>query len=236
MPPFPIALLQPQPQDVEARQNGGATDQVTLTITHATTTYTTIINLSPSTTSSAPTTITTSPAHVTPAAVQTAISITPTNADPPSSGVVVGAVLGSILGTLVLITAIYKCCYNNRSAIWIPPYSTSWDESDSDDDDGSSSNRIHRRGGGGEGFGRSNRHGDRVKRPSRTRTRRSRSETSRSWTTRSDRSWIRRNSRRSKMTNNDGLLGWFFMPSAKPRHTRRSEWVGGRHKTYTTDD
>jgi hypothetical protein len=234
MPPFPIALLQPQLQNVESRQNGDATDQVTLTIMHATTTYTTIINLSPSTASSAPTTIT-SPTQVTPAAVQTTISITPTNADPPSSGVVVGAVLGSILGTLVLITVIYKCCYNNRSAIWIPPYSTSWDESDSDDE-GSSSNRIHRRGGGGEGFDKSNRHGDRVKRPSRTRTRRSRSETL-SGTTRSDRSWSRRNSRRrSKMTNNDGLLGWFFMPSTKPRHTRRSEWVGGRYKTHTTDD
>lgn len=40
----------------------------------------------------------------------------------PSSGAIIGAVLGSIFGFLVLVTLVYKCCYDNRSAAWIPPF------------------------------------------------------------------------------------------------------------------
>lgn len=162
-----------------------------------------------------------------------------TSSGSSNTGVIVGAVLGSILGTLVLLTVLYKCCFDNRSAAWIPTISRHYD-SDSDSERSSRSSRVHRRGGGGEGFGRYNRHGDRVRRPRRARTRRSHREESGS---RSERSYGTRYSRRrSGMTNSDGLLGWFLVPRSTPygyrysekRHTR-SSWAGGGARN-TADD
>lgn len=161
-----------------------------------------------------------------------------------NTGVVVGAVLGSVLGSLVLITVLYKCCFDNRSAAWIPPIPRFYDShSDSDSERSSrSSRRVHRRGGGGEGFGNDNRRGDGVRRPRRARTRRSRREESGS---RSSRSYSSRYGRKksSGMNNNDGLLGWFLVPRSTPygyRYTERkqyrSSWAGGGGARSTADD
>lgn len=169
--------------------------------------------------------------------IQAAQAILPRDAASGSSntGVVVGAVLGSVLGTMVLITFLYKCCFDNRSAAWIPTASRYY-ESDSDSERTSHSG-IHTRGGG---FGRENRHGDRVRRPRRARTRRHRhrdDSESRSHRSHGSRySSGRKNA--SGMNNNDGLLGWFLVPRTTPyrssekRHIRTS-WPEARS---TADD
>jgi len=115
MPPFPLPTIGPH---IHGRQDAG---EVILSITHAYTTYTTTIDLTASTTAAsmrAPTTA-------------AAPEIRSTSPSGPDTGVVIGAVLGSILGTLVLITLFYKCCIDNRSAVWVEPPHTSYD-SDSD--------------------------------------------------------------------------------------------------------
>jgi hypothetical protein len=159
----------------------------------------------------------------------------------PDTGVVVGAVLGSILGTFVLITLLYKCCFDNRSAAWIPTFSSY--DSDTDSERSSPSSRVHRRGGGGDGFGLDNRRGDRVRRPRRAKTRRRRRREESG--SRSERSWsTRRGSRRtSGMSNYDGLLGWFLVPRTTPYRSRyterkqtRSSWAGGGGRGGTADD
>lgn len=237
MAPFPIIESQPQIKEREA-----SPDQITLSITHASTTYTTTIALGASTAiandATAVTTLVTT--DVISAPTQTA-QVTPTDSSSGSNtGVVVGAVLGSVLGTLVLLTVLYKCCFDNRSAAWIPTYRTYYD-SDTDSERSSRSSRVHGRGGG-DGFGTDNRRGDRIRRPRRARTRRHGREESGS---RSEWSYGTRSSRRrrSGMNNNDGLLGWFLVPRTTPyRHSsrysekhRRSSWVG-RGPMNTADD
>lgn len=135
------------------------------------------------------------------------------NSNGPSTGVVIAAVLSSILGTLVLLTVLYKCCVDNRSAAYIPRAHTSYDISSDDECTG-----VRTRGGGLPDHHHPYHH--RVKRPDRARTRcrngsgvRSLSYSSRS----------RYRSRR-RIGKHDGLLGWAFVPR---RTVYRSSYGGG---------
>jgi len=240
MAPFPV--LESKPQFAPRRAEP---DQITLSVTHASSTYATIIPLGNPTAIATDGTATLFPTNPTSTPTQTAQATLPRDTSSGSSnntGVVVGAVLGSILGALVLIVVLYKCCFDNRSAAWIPTLPRYYD-SESDSERSSRSSRVHRRGGGGDGFGRDNRRGERVKRPRRARTRRSRREESGS-RSRSQRSYGTRYERRrsDRMSNHNGLLGWFLVPRTTPRSHRyeekrhtRSPWTRGGARG-TADD
>lgn len=242
MAPFPIVDSQPQNEPRHA-----SPDQITLSITHASTTYTTVIPLGAATaiaSNAAASTFLTTP--VGPARTETGQVTFPrasSSSGSSNTGVVIGAVLGSILGTLVLITIFYKCCIDNRSAAWIPTL-TSYDSDCSDSERSSRSDRrVHRRGGGGLGFGRDNRQGDRVRRPRRAKTRRSRREESGSRSSRSySARYNKRRRRGSGMSNNHGLLGWSLVPRttrygyqySERKHARNS-WAGGGGRSSADD-
>jgi hypothetical protein len=224
MPPFPLAAFHSQSR-FEGRQNGASAVDVVLSITRESTTYTTTIGLTPSTPpASNPTSVPTISQAPTPHA---------TSPNTPNIGVVVGAILGSILGTLVLITVFYKCCIDNRSALYARSQYSSYD-SDTDSGHSSFSDRVRTRGGG---FEHHNRHSG-VRSPHRTRTRRHRNMSERSGS-RSEISWGSRNRRRrrSSMTKRNGMLGWRLAPRTKDYDTYERRWPRDRRdKDFLPDD
>lgn len=128
MPPSPNPTFEPQPH-LDPRQSSG---DAILSITRSSTTYTTTISLATSTpVASVPT-------------MEPINQIQASSSNGPSTGVVVGAVMGSILGALVLITLFYKCCLNNRSAIWVGPTRTNYD---TDSDTSRTRSAVGNRGG-----------------------------------------------------------------------------------------
>jgi hypothetical protein len=227
MAPFQFLPLESQPR-LKVRQSAASPDEITLTITRATTTITTTMELGGATASPTSEAAVTSTAPA-PAATTTLPAAKPTD----SNGVVAGAVLGSILGFLVLVVLIYKCCFNPNSALYIGYnyYSDYDDRSEST----SRSDDIRRRGGWGS-IGK-NRRGDTIRRPERVRTRRHRRDRSRSTSpTRSEttrRSYYYRDRRPSSgMVKKDGMLGWALAPGYGRRYSgRRDIWAGERTTT-----
>jgi len=224
MPPLTLAAFLHQPR-FEARQNGASAVEVVLSITRESTTYTTTIGLTPSTAPvSNPTGSPASGAEL-PAA---------TNPDTPNTGVVVGAIIGSILGALVLITLFYKCCVDNRSAIYSGDRYSTYD-SDSDSGRSSRSSRVRTRGGG---FDQHRRHSS-VRRPRRTKTRIHREMSVRSGSI-SDISWRtrdRRRQRRSSMTKRNGMFGWKLASRPKYHDRYERQWPRDRRdKDFLPDD
>ena len=224
MAPFQFLPLGSQPR-LEVRQSAASPVEITLTITRATTTITTTMDLGGATASP------TSAAAVTPTAPATTTLPAAKSAD--SNGVVAGAVLGSILGFAVLVVLMYKCCFNPSSALYIGYnyYSDYDDRSEST----SRSDDVRRRGGWGS-IGKKRR-GDTLRRPERVRTRRHRTDRSRSTSpTRSEtttRSYYYRDRRPSSgMVKKDGMLGWALAPGHARRYSgRRDIWAGERTTT-----
>jgi len=240
MAPFPALdnMLKAAPH-VGGRQNAASSHEITMTIAHPSTTFTSIIDLGSPTIAPVPT--------VVPVPLSTSIlsGSSPTaqvvvpRGESSDSGVVAGATIGGVLGFFVLVTLFYKCCINNRSALWVPSLYTSYDDSDSEygSSRGSRSSRVRRRGGDAS-WGRRNRRGDRVRKPQRARVRNHRR--SRDSSTSSDGSWStnRRRERRASgptLTNKNGLMGWYWESSGRPKYQgyehRRDVWGGGRGKS-----
>ncbi|KAH7419485.1 hypothetical protein BKA64DRAFT_634169 [Cadophora sp. MPI-SDFR-AT-0126] len=189
-------LLKAQPR-LEVRQND-ALRPITLTVTRATTTFTTIVNLGGATNvppQETPTVITTPVANPDPV-------ISSSSSDPSdNTGVVIGATIGALAGALLLMIFVWKFCYDYRNAVrWRGSYY------DSDTSSSSSSSPSSHRHRSGAGWSRRNVRGHRVTVPRRTYSRRERkSSLSTSSGTRSDSTWMR-NRRRSGWGN--GLFGW----------------------------
>jgi hypothetical protein len=222
MAPFQFLPFESQPR-LEMRQSAASPVEITLTITRATTTIATAMDLGGATASP------TSAAAVTPTAPATTTLPAAKSAD--NNGVVAGAVLGSILGFAVLVVFIYKCCFNPRSALYIGySYDSDYDyrsESTSRSDD------VRRRGGWGS-FEKHRR--DTIRRPERVRTRRHRRDRSRSTSpTRSEttRSYYYKDRRPSSgMVKKNGMLGWALAPGYERRYSgRRDIWAGERSTT-----
>jgi hypothetical protein len=224
---------------VAGRQNTASPHEITMTIAHPSTTYTSIINLG-------------SPTATTPTAVpiplptSTLLGTTPTQvvvsrSDTSDSGIVAGATIGGVLGFFVLIAVFYKCCINNRSALWVPSLYTSYDDSDSENGSSRASrtSRVRRRGGDAS-WSRRNRRGDRVRKPQRAMV--SYHRRHRDSSTSSDGSWSTNRRREGRVSgptlaNKNGLMGWYWASSGRSKgrgyssENRRDVWGGGRGKS-----
>lgn len=226
MAPLPRlpGLLHPQTRKC-MRQNAASPNEITLTIAHPSTTFTNTVNLDAATAATTPTAVPFPiPTSASPEPSPTGRFIVP-RSEHSDSGLVAGATIGAVLGFLVLVVIFYKCCVDNRSALWVPPAYTSYDDSDSEF--GSRSSRVRRRGGDG-GWSRRNRRGDRVRKPQRARVRQHRGHRDRSES--SDQS--RNASRRRKvsgatMANHNGLVGWYWASGGKPK-ARYNHYENGR--------
>jgi len=158
-----------------------------------------------------------------------------TDPNTPNTGVVIAAVLSSILGTLVLLTVLYKCCINNRSAAYIPPAYISHSSSSFSCDDNSGGVR-----GRGGGLPRHYHHG--VCRPeiARTRVRPGCARRNEVISVSRHRSRHREgHGRRSRavMGSRDGMLGWFWMPNTEYGYRdRRYGWPRGSGYSDCIDD
>jgi len=221
---------------IAVRQNAASPNEITLTVAHPSTTYTSTVNLGASTAATTPTAVpfplsTSDPSP-------TAQIVVPHN-DSSDSGLVAGATIGAIFGFLVLVVLLYKCCIDNRSAIWVPPFYTSYDDSDSEfgSSRGSKSSRVRRRGGDG-GWSKRNRKGDRVMKPPRARVKHHGRHRDRSESSDESRGTSRRRGERrvsgATRANNNGLIGWYWASSGRPKgryHNydhRRDVWGDGK--------
>ncbi len=204
---------------------------VTLTETRESTTYTSMITLGTDTVFPAAPTIaptTTSP----PTTVQT-VSPTPAKSSPDNNGVVIGAVLGTFLGLAVLLSLVWKCCYDGRSVLWRPGGGYDDDSSYGSDSLGSSRSsrrKVRRRGGDLDG----------LKRPRRAHIRYRRGHGSydgeyEGWRDERTRS-------RTGPVVRDGIPGWTFAPvrggKRKSSSQRRDSWVESEtvRMRFTVDD
>ncbi|KAK0125636.1 hypothetical protein ONS95_000356 [Cadophora gregata] len=184
---------------LEARQNDAQLRPITLTVTRATTTFTTIVNLGGGATNV--------PTQADPTVVTTPLStpdpvIASGSSDPSdNTGVVIGATIGALAGALLLMIFIWKCCYGYRNAVrWTGRYY------DSDTSSSSSSSPSSYRRRYGDTFNRRNYRGYPVAVPRRTYSRRERKPSlSTSSGSRSDSTWMR-NRRRSGWGHS--LFGW----------------------------
>ena len=108
------SILEVQPR-LEVRQNDAQLRPITLTVTRATTTFTTIVNLGGGATyvpsSQQNPSVTTTPV-ANPDPVIAAGSSDPSD----NTGVVIGATIGALVGALLLMIFIWKCCYDYRKA------------------------------------------------------------------------------------------------------------------------
>ena len=231
MAPLQFHSLELQPHLVLG-QNGASQFEITLTNTQASSTSTTRMELSRRNAStadpSATTTTTSSLATIVPAA---------TDSNSNNNSVVIGAVLGSILGLLVLLTLVWKCCYDNRSVLWVGP--TYYSESEIESENSSRSGRVRKRGGAG--FNKRNSRGHTVRRPERVRSHRMRSGDSDgsepSGAARSDAtSYYSQRKRRSGngMVTKDGMWGWTLGSGGVQKYGgRRDSWAGERRTAST---
>lgn len=104
-------ILEAQPR-LDIRQN--APYQISLTVTRATTTFTTIVNLSGATNvppQENPTVVTT------PVASPDPIVVSGSSDPSDNTGVVIGATIGALAAALLVMILLWKCCYAYRSAI-----------------------------------------------------------------------------------------------------------------------
>jgi len=257
MAPILLSSSKPQPH-VEIRQ-GPTPYEITLTVTRETATYTSTITLGTEvgTATAAPTNV-----LATTTAVSTTIQTlapSPENSSRDNSGVVIGAVFGTIFGLAVLLTLVYKYCFNPQSAVGVPrrrrydDYSSSY-MTDSERSSGSSG-RIRRRGGDGDYHKREKRgyRGYRVRRPERAYVRRERrgsvsvdgdSEGRSEW--RDEKRSRRRSKGSGGLVIRKGMLGWAFGGGRgrerRDRHgyrnERRGSWVGSEtfKMRFTVDD
>jgi hypothetical protein len=209
----------------DGRQNEASQLAVILSITRQSTTYTTTIDLTPSTTPAS------NPASTSPTSHEPTIQAT--NPDTPNTGVIVGAILGSILGAFVLLTLLYKCCIENRSAL----YSGRGYSYDSDSNSGRSSNssRVRNRGGGYEQPRRHHYH-SKVRSPRRARTRRHHHMRERSESPRFSLGSESRRQRRSTMTKKNGMFGWKLAPRMKYYEGHGRRWPRERGDSGSTVD
>ncbi|KAH7342544.1 hypothetical protein BKA65DRAFT_293600 [Rhexocercosporidium sp. MPI-PUGE-AT-0058] len=229
MAPLP-SVLEAQPR-LDIRQN--APYQITLTVTRATTTFTTIMNLGGGATSvppqENPTVITT------PVASPDPIIISGSSDPSDNTGVVIGATIGAVAAALLLMIFIWKCCYDYRNATRF-----SGRDYDSDTSSSSSSTPSSYRRRSGAGFSRRNDRGYRVQVPRRAYSRREkRSSLGSSSTSRSDSTWMR-NRRRSGWGNR--LFGWVTGTNIRRTRSvyvrRESGSGGGRYgePRFSVDD
>lgn len=108
------SVFEAQPR-LEVRQNDAQLRPITLTITRATTTFTTIVNLGGEATHASsdqqnPVVTTT------PVADPDPVIATGSNDPSDNTGVVIGATIGALVGALLLMIFIWKCCYDYRNA------------------------------------------------------------------------------------------------------------------------
>ncbi|PVH79212.1 hypothetical protein DL98DRAFT_589641 [Cadophora sp. DSE1049] len=226
------SILKAQPR-LEVRQNDAQLRPITLTVTRATTTFTTIVNLGGGATNVPPQenpTVTTTPV-ANPDPVISSGSSDPSD----NTGVVIGATIGALAGALLLMIFIWKCCYDYRNAArWSGRYY------DSDTSSSSSSSPSSHRRRSGAGWSRRNERGHGVAVPRRTYSRRERkSSLSTSSGSRSNSTWMR-NRRRSGWGN--GLFGWVTGTSTRRLrsvYVRRDSGSGGRRygePRFSVDD
>ncbi|KAG4419497.1 hypothetical protein IFR04_007371 [Cadophora malorum] len=227
------SILEVQPR-LEVRQNDAQLRPITLTVTRATTTFTTIVNLGGGATyvpsSQQNPSVTTTPV-ANPDPVIAAGSSDPSD----NTGVVIGATIGALVGALLLMIFIWKCCYDYRKAArWSGRYY------DSDTSLSSSSSPSSHRRRSGAGWGRRNYRGHPVTVPRRTYSRRERkSSLSTSSGSRSDSTWMR-NRRRSGWGN--GLFAWVTGTSVRrvrSVYVRRDSGSSGRRygePRFSVDD
>ncbi|KAG4439914.1 hypothetical protein IFR05_004589 [Cadophora sp. M221] len=177
------SILEAQPR-LDVRQN--APYQITLTVTRATTTFTTTMNLGGATNvppQENPTVITTPVAS--PGPIIASGSSDPSN----NTGVVIGATIGALAGALLLMILVWKCCYEYRNAV---RFRGRYYDSDTSSSSSSSPSSHRRRSGAG--FSRRNDRGHGVQVPRRTYSRREKTSSLGSTSTsgsRSDSTWTR---------------------------------------------
>jgi len=141
------SILEVQPR-LEVRQNDAQLRPITLTVTRATTTFTTIVNLGGGATyvpsSQQNPSVTTTPV-ANPDPVIAAGSSDPSD----NTGVVIGATIGALVGALLLMIFIWKCCYDYRKAASIQRWSGRYYDSDTSSSSSSSPSSHRRRSGAG---------------------------------------------------------------------------------------
>ena len=224
----PLIINHPELQPhVHPRQQAAGPSPVSLSLTvvDVSTTYTTAIFIESSTT---PITQVNIPASSTTSAAPTPLLIPATSSDSPDRGAIIGGVLGGFLGFFVLMAILWKCCYDNKSALHTSHSRSSYygNGTDSTSSVDSGSERVRRRGG----WGGHSRHG--VRRPSRVYARR---ESSRRGSSNYD-EWQRDDARRSKrysrrtaggLMYKNGVFGWPLGGITKPVYVEtreRSRW------------
>ncbi|KAL2075396.1 hypothetical protein VTL71DRAFT_339 [Oculimacula yallundae] len=216
MAPLPSVLVA-QPR-LNIRQNVLPLRPITLTVTRATTTFTTTMNLGEATNS--------------PPSQDLTVNAAPTTSPDPivkissgdasnNTGVVIGALIGGLAAALLLIIFLWKCCHSFR---YVGRRGDRDSHYDSDTSSSSSSSSIsspseHRRRSGGAGFSRRNERGHQVEVPRRAYARRDkRSSHGSSSESRSDSTWMR-SRRRSGW--GDGLLNWVAGTHVRRARSRR---------------
>ncbi|KAH9211340.1 hypothetical protein DL95DRAFT_448268 [Leptodontidium sp. 2 PMI_412] len=224
-------ILEAQPR-LDIRQN--APYQISLTVTRATTTFTTIVNLSGATNvppQENPTVVTT------PVASPDPIVVSGSSDPSDNTGVVIGATIGALAAALLVMILLWKCCYAYRSAIRF-----SGRYYDSDTSSSSSSSPSSHRHPSGAGFSRRNDRGHRVQLPQRTYSRREKRSSLGSSSTsgsRSDSTWTR-DRRRSGWGNS--LFNWVAgtnIRRTRSVYVRRDSGSGGRRygePRFSVDD